>query len=76
MKPSRNSESGEHVSSRKAGIAQLAKAMFFSFFGVRRRADYESDAAKITLLQAIVAGLVGVAILIAGLLFVVSMVTK
>jgi hypothetical protein len=76
MKPSRNSGSEEHASPRKAGIAQLAKAVLSSFFGIRRRADYESDAAKRTPLQAVVAGFIGVAILIAGLLFLVSMVTK
>ena len=43
----------------KAGILQVAKAVFWSFFGVRRRRDYESDAARITPVQAIVAGLTG-----------------
>jgi len=66
----------EQASPRKASAAQVAKAVFFSFFGVRKRQDYESDAAKITLLQIIVAGLIGVAIFIGGLLFLVAAVTK
>lgn len=76
MKPSRKPASEEHASPRKASIVQVAKAVFFSFIGVRRRADYESDAARITPVQAIVAGVIGAAILLAGLLFLVSMVTK
>jgi len=61
---------------QKASIIQVAKAVFFSFLGVRKRKDYESDSAKITLIQVIVAGLIGVAILIAGLLLLVSVVIK
>ena len=66
----------ERAAPRKAGAAQIAKAIFFSFFGVRKRRDYEVDAAKITLLQAIVGGLIGVAILIAALLLLVTVVTR
>ena len=76
MNPSHHSASGEQASSRKAGFGQLAKAVFFSFFGVSRRTDYEADAAKITPVQAIIAGIIGAAILVAGLLFLVLMVTK
>jgi hypothetical protein len=76
MKHSHHSASGEKTSSRKAGFGQLAKAVFFSFIGVSRRADHEADAAKITPVQAIIAGIIGVALLIAGLLILVSMVTK
>lgn len=66
----------DRATPRKAGAAQIAKAIFFSFFGVRKRRDYEVDAAKITLLQAIVGGLIGVAILIAALLLLVTVVTR
>jgi hypothetical protein len=50
--------------------------VFWSFFGVRRRRDYGSDAARITPVQAIVAGLIAVAVLIALLLLLVKVVTK
>lgn len=43
------------------------KAVFWSFFGVRKRSDYEQDAANLNPVHVIVAGLVGVAIFI-GLL--------
>ncbi len=76
MKPSRKPAPEEHSSPRKASIVQVAKAVFFSFIGVRRRADYEYDAARITPMQAIVAGVIGAGVLILALLVLVSMVTK
>lgn len=50
----------------KAGTAQAVKAVFWSFLGIRRRRDYEDDAAKLTPVQVVVTGLV------MGLLFVLS----
>ncbi len=49
---------------RKAGPLQVAGAVFWSFFGVRKRRDYDADAAAITPGQVVVAGLIG------GVLFV------
>ena len=76
MNRSRNPVQEEQAAPRKAPAAQVAKAIFFSFFGVRKRRDYAVDAAKITLLQVIVGGLIGVAILIAALLLLVTVVTR
>ena len=39
-------------------IFDAFKAVFWSFFGVRKRADYDSDAAKLKPHHVIVAGLV------------------
>jgi amino acid transporter len=49
------------------------KAVFWSFFGVRKRSDYEHDAANLNPFHVIVAALLGVAIFIGVLLFVVKM---
>ncbi len=57
---------------RQATPWQAAKAVFWSFFGVRRRTDYEHDAVRLTPAQVIVAGLIGAALFIATLLAVVS----
>jgi len=76
MKPPHLPGQKEPTSPRKASFTQVAKAVFFSFIGVRKLRDYESDISKITPLQAVVAGFVGVVVLIAGLLWVVSIVTK
>jgi len=39
---------------RKAGPLQVAQAVFWSFFGIRKRSAHEKDAVSITLVQAIV----------------------
>ena len=61
--------------SQRAGVLQVAKAVFWSFFGIRKRSALEKDAVTITLKQAIVAGIVGAAILVASLVFLVSLIT-
>lgn len=48
------------------------KAVLWSFFGVRKRADYESDAASLNPVHVIVAGLIGVAIFIGLIMLAVS----
>jgi len=45
---------------------KAALAVFWSFFGVRKRRDYDADASSLTPGQVIVAGLVG------GLVFVLT----
>ena len=58
---------------RKASFSSTMKAVFWSFFGVRKRKDYEHDAANLNPVHVIVGGLIGVAIFIGILLFVVRM---
>jgi hypothetical protein len=58
---------------RKAGFLATMKAVFWSFFGVRKRKDYEHDAANLNPIHVIVGGLIGVAIFIGILLFAVRM---
>ncbi len=53
----------------KATPLQVAKAVLWSFFGIRKRAEYEKDAVSLSPLQVIVAGLIG------ALIFVLSLVT-
>ncbi|EJL82869.1 Protein of unknown function (DUF2970) [Herbaspirillum sp. CF444] len=54
-------------------LATLA-AVFWSFVGLRRRADYEKDATSLNPFYVIGAGLIAVAMFIAVLLIVVRMV--
>lgn len=54
----------------KSSFLRLLKAVFWSFFGVRRRRDLESDA-KLNPLHLILAGLLGAALFIGILLVVV-----
>jgi hypothetical protein len=46
---------------------KAALAVFWSFFGVRKRRDYDADAQNLTPKQVILAGLLG------GLVFVLTM---
>lgn len=61
---------------RKASPAEVAKAVFWSFFGVRKKKDYASDAANISPVQVVVAGLVGAVIFVLTLVMVVKLVTS
>jgi preprotein translocase subunit Sec61beta len=60
---------------RKAGLIEAARAVFWSFFGVRKRSDYESDSVRLTPVQVIVMGLLGALLFIAILLGLVYLVT-
>ena len=62
------------VHQRKGGFLATMKAVFWSFFGVRKRRDYEHDAANLNPIHVIVGGLIGVALFIGILVVVVRMV--
>ena len=59
---------------RKASFGATMKAVFWSFFGVRKRKDYEHDAANLNPIHVIIGALIGVAVFIGILVFVVRMV--
>ena len=52
------------------------KAVFWSFFGVRRRADYEADTQKLKPQHLIAAGLVSAAAFVLLLFGIVKLVTR
>jgi hypothetical protein len=56
---------------KKSGFLQLAKAVAWSFLGIRKRADLESDAAQLHPLALIAAGLIGAVLFIVVLLLIV-----
>ena len=51
----------------KASPLTVAKAVFWSFLGIRRKKDHEADAVRLTPVQVIVAGLIGAALLVMSL---------
>jgi hypothetical protein len=57
---------------RKLSFSATMKAVFWSFFGVRKRSDYEKDAQQLNPVHVIIAGLIGAAIFIATLLLIVK----
>ena len=52
------------------------KAVFWSFFGVRRGKDYDSDAQKLRPRDVILAGLVSAAVFVLVLFGIVKLVTR
>ena len=52
------------------------KAVFWSFFGVRRRAVYESDAQRLKPQHVIAAGLVSAAVFVLVLFGIAKLVTR
>jgi len=63
-------------SPRKSSFGQSMRAVFWSFFGVRRRRDLEADATQLNPLHVIVAALIGAAVFIGVLILVVHAVVK
>ncbi len=58
----------------RAGIGQVARAIVWSFLGIRKRTEHEADLARITPVQAVVAGLIGAALFVITILVVVRIV--
>ena len=61
---------------RKAGLLQVATAVFWSFLGVRKARDRDADAENIRPAQVIVMGIIGAAVFVASLILIVRWVTR
>jgi hypothetical protein len=61
----------KQANGRKASFGVTMKAVFWSFFGIRKRKDYESDSANLNPVHVIIAGLIGVVIFIGVLVMLV-----
>jgi hypothetical protein len=57
---------------RKGSFRQTVGAVAWSFFGVRRRADYEHDVQKLNPVHVVIAGLIGAALFVALLVVMVK----
>ena len=57
---------------KSASPLKVAKAVFWSFLGIRGRAEHESDATQLTPAQVIIAGLIGAAIFVLSLVLLVK----
>lgn len=57
---------------RKASFVATMKAVLWSFFGVRKKSDYEKDATQLNPVHVIIAGVIGAAIFIAILVTIVK----
>jgi hypothetical protein len=57
---------------RRSTFGATMKAVFWSFFGVRKGRDYDRDAANLNPVHVIIAALIGVAIFIGVLVLLVK----
>jgi hypothetical protein len=57
-----------------ASFLYSLKAVFWSFFGLRRKSDFDTDSAKLNPLHIVIAALIGVAVFIGLLITVVKLV--
>jgi Protein of unknown function (DUF2970) len=57
---------------KTASPLQVARAVFWSFLGVRKRAEHEKDLARIKPAQVVIAGLVGALIFVLSLVLLVK----
>jgi hypothetical protein len=62
----------EKADDGKLSFAATLKAVFWSFFGVRKKSSYERDAANLNPVYLIIAALLGVAIFISILIALVK----
>jgi hypothetical protein len=61
---------------RKASPLEVAKAVFWSFLGIRKRAAHEQDAVTIKPVQVIVAGIIGAVFFVLTLIMLVRYITS
>lgn len=57
---------------RKGSFARTMKAVGWSFFGVRKRADHQDDVDQLNPVHVVIAGVVGAALLVVLLLLVIN----
>ena len=57
---------------RKASFGATMKAVFWSFFGIRKKSDYEKDAQQLNPVHVVIAGVIGAMIFIGTLLMIVK----
>jgi len=62
----------KRTAQRKASFGATMKAVFWSFFGIRKKSDYENDAQQLNPVHVIIAGVIGAIIFITTLLLIVK----
>ena len=61
---------------RKAGPLDVAKAVFWSFLGIRKRTAHEQDFVTLRPMQIIIAGIIGAVLLVLGIVTLVRFITS
>jgi len=60
------------AAARKGSFAQTMKAVAWSFFGVRKSAEYERDVSQLNPIHVLVAGVAAAALFVVGLIVLVN----
>lgn len=60
------------AAARKGSFLQTMKAVGWSFFGVRKSADYEKDVSRLNPVHVVVAGVLGAALFVGVLVVLVN----
>mgnify|MGYP000931712254 CR=1 FL=1 len=60
----------------RASLVQVMKAVIWSFLGIRRRAEHEADAVRLSPVQVVVAGIIGGVLFVLVLVAVVRLVLR
>jgi hypothetical protein len=64
----------EQKAPRKSSFGATVKAVLWAFLGIRKKRDYEKDAAQLNPVHVIIAGIIGALIFIAVLVTIVKIV--
>ena len=70
-KPSKEIPAGPRV-----GFAQTVRAVLWSFFGVRRKSEYEKDANQLNPVYVIITGVAAAALFVIVLIVIVNLVVR
>jgi hypothetical protein len=62
----------KNAAARKGSFLQTVRAVGWSFFGVRRSADYARDVSQLNPVHVIIAGLIGAGLFVVALVFLVQ----
>jgi hypothetical protein len=62
----------KHAVARRGSFGRTLKAVAWSFFGVRKSAEYEKDVAQLNPLHVVIAGVVAAAVFVIALVVIVK----
>jgi len=65
-------DSLKQATQRKLSFGQTMRAVAWSFFGVRKSADYEKDVSRLNPVHVVIAGVIGAVVFISLLLVLVN----
>ncbi|MGH6623984.1 MAG: DUF2970 domain-containing protein [Burkholderiaceae bacterium] len=70
-RPDSHETSSDQPRKRNASFFTTLRAVLWSFFGVRRRSEYEKDAARLNPVHVIIVGIIAAAMFVMTLLLIV-----